>query len=979
MKTNRLAEQLLGSTILTCAAVAFAAPAFAQETESDDEIVVAGSRIQREDLEAVSPVTTVSSEQLLLTNTVNTEQFLNTLPQVIPSFDATSNNPGTGTATVDLRGLGTNRTLVLVNGQRFVSEDVNSRVDLNNIPAALVERIEVVTGGASAIYGSDAVSGVVNFVLKDDFEGVQLDISNETSLEEWDGDIFNASITMGGNFDNGRGNAVVFASYTNRQAVFQGDRDFSEFSVFDLGAGADEFGIGGSSTVPGTRFRGRNTNNFGLSAAQVNALDPACATNACLGFFVNDAGDVRGLRFGGGAADPATDLYNFAPVNYLQLPQERYNITALGSYDINENMEAYFRGVYSNNVVDSQLAPTPGGFTVAVNNDNPFIPADLLALFLGDANSNGFVDPNTPNSGPGFTTFRFNKRFEEVGPRNSLRDSSAFQIVAGVRGDFGNSWNYDLFYNFSRASVSTIQSGNVSIAAIREAILTTDGVTCSSGNANCAPLDIFNGPGSVSAEAAAFISRTGAQINNTEQNQIVGTLGGDFTWFKSPWATAVPAVVGGFEYRSNEAEAIPDSVLGPDVLGFNQSLPVGGSLDVYEIFGEAKIPLIQDQPFIHDLTLDGAYRRSSYSLDAVGDVNTYAYGISWAPVEQFRLRGQIQRAVRAPNVGELFSAFTNGFPGASDPCSGGTFGSFSAATDVSTCILTGVPSALVGTAFQSNGQIEVLGGGNPNLEAEVADTITYGFVWEPSFLNGFDAQLDYYKIEVEGAIGTVGLQRVLDGCHVESNQTFCNLLRQTDGTFARNPATGEIASPFLPALGNVNLANLEVEGIDLIANWRFAADAIGLPASLGSFTAQYYGTYTLANDFQEDPTAAVLECAGFYGANCGEPTPEYKHNAQFTLDSGKLTNSLRWRYIGGTDSDTAGLSDLSDDIEGFNYFDYTAQLEVSENLDVTLGIQNLFDEEPPILGSTVNEQANTFPATYETLGRQLFLGASLRF
>lgn len=965
MRKSTLARSLMRSTVLTGAAAAFAVPAFAQDT--DDEIVVTGSRIAREDLAAPSPVATIDAQQLTLTNTVNSEEFLDALPQVIPSFDSTSNNPGTGTATVSLRGLGTNRTLVLVDGLRFVGSGAGAPVDLNNIPASLVDRIDVVTGGASAVYGSDAIAGVVNFILKDDFEGIQLDVSDRLSAAGWDANIFNAALTVGGNFADGRGNAVISMSYTNREALFQGDRDFSEFTFFDPGAGSTSVGFipGGSSSVPGTRIRGRTSSNFGLSGAGLTGPYPECIGNTCSGFFFPDgSGNLQGLRFGN-----PNDLYNYAPTNYLQLPQERYSLFGTATYEISDSIEVYARGLYATNVVDQQLAPTPYGFTIAINNSNPFIPAELLGLFLGDPNSNGVVDPTTPNSGPGFTTFRFNRRGVELGTRNSLRDTNTFQFAGGVKVDVGDDWVWDTSAQFGRSSISSIQSGNVSIAAVREAVLTTDGVTCSSGNPNCAPLNLFGGPNGVSAAAAAFITRTGAIIEEVEQTQIVSVLSGEMKQIKSPWAESGISLALGVEYREERARSIPDSVLGPDVLGFNQAPPAGGSFDVYEAFMETDIPVFQDTG-IGDFSINGAYRYSDYSTANVGGTHSYAVGGDWAPVEDLRLRAQFQHAVRAPNIGELFTAVSNGFPGAADPCSGGAFGSFSTPNPLgpviaSTCTATGVP--VVGAAFQSNGQIEALFGGNPNLFEESADTLTIGAIFQPSMIEGLTVQVDWYNIEVDDAIAVVSLQTILDSCHRLGVASAC-------GVIVRNPATGEIASPFLPNLGVTNIASLQEKGIDIKADYDIDL------GSIGTLSTVYYGNYRLKSNSVPDPITGLIECEGLYGPPCGEPTPTYKHTMQTSLVHGPWTASVRWRLIGGTDAvPGSGVSDLSDDIGTFNYLDVTTQFAVNENLDLTVGVTNITGKNPPLLGSTVSEQANTYPATYDTLGRQLFFGASLKF
>jgi outer membrane receptor protein involved in Fe transport len=969
MRKSTLAAQLMRTTVLTGAAVAIAMPAFAQD-EAEDEVVVTGSRISRDNFEAPSPVASVQAEQLVLTNTVNSEEFLDALPQVIPSFDSTSNNPGTGTATVSLRGLGTGRTLVLVDGLRFVGSGAGGPVDINNIPASLVDRVDLVTGGASAVYGSDAVAGVVNFVLKNDFEGIELNATNRLSAAGWDANTFQASITAGGNFADGRGNAVVALSYTNREALFQGDRDFSEFTFFDPGAGNTATGFipGGSSSVPGTRIRGRTTNHFGLAGAGLTGPYPECAGNTCLGFFFPDgSGNLQGLRFGN-----PNDLYNYAPLNYLQLPQERYSLFGRATYEINDSIEVYARGLYATNVVDQQLAPTPyptpAQPTIAINNNNPFIPAELLALFLGDPASNGVVVPGVPNSGPGFTTFRYNRRGVELGNRNSLRDSTTFQFAGGVTVDVGNDWVWETEAQFGRSAISTIQSGNVSISAVREAILTTDGVTCLSGNPNCFPINLFGGPDGVDPRAAAFISRTGAIIEEVEQTQIISTLGGEIGALKSPWSESGVALVLGVEYREESARSIPDSVLGPDVAGFNQAPPAAGSFDVYEAFMETQIPILEDTG-IGDFGINGAFRYSDYSTANVGGIVSYAVGGDWAPTEDIRFRANYQRAVRAPNIGELFTAVSNGFPGAQDPCSDGPFGSFNVMNPLgpviaATCTATGAPPAAVGTSFQSNGQIEALFGGNPNLSEETATTLTFGAVLQPSFIEGLTVQIDWYNIEIEDAIASVGLQTILDSCHRLNSAQACSLL-------SRDPATGEL---FATNLGAQNIASLQEKGIDFQLNYNFD---IG---SLGSINTVYYGNYRLKSNAVPDPITGLVECSGLFAGRCGEPTQNYKHTMQTSWLYGPLTTSVRWRLIGGVDAEPGtGVSDLSDDIELFNYVDVTMKYAVNENLDLTVGVQNILSKDPPILGSTNAEQANTYPATYDTLGRQLFFGATLKF
>jgi iron complex outermembrane receptor protein len=938
--------------------LAVAAPAMAQE---QDVVTVTGSRIQRTDTIAPSPVTNVSAAQLAVVNTVNTEDFINTLPQVVPAFDATSNNPGDGTATVSLRGLGATRTLVLVDGQRFVGSGVSQVVDLNNIPAAMVASIDIVTGGASAVYGSDAVAGVVNFIMKDDFEGVEVNVSQETSLGDLDGDITNVAITMGGNFDNGRGNAVLSMGYTNRQSVLQGDRAFSSATNWDPGPGneADGFIAGGSSNIPGTRIRGGGSTNFGLTTAEVETFDPRCVGNSCSGFFV-EGGQVLGMRFGN-----PNDTYNYAPSNYLQLPQERYNISAFATYEVNEHLEFYGRGIFANNVVDSQLAPTPAGVTLTVNLDNPALPADLVTLMTNDPSS---------NNGDGTATVRTSRRYEEIGNRNSLRDTNSFQVVFGARGDLNDNWSYDAFANYSRSAVSQIQSGNLSVSALEQGVLCDAGPTAQA-LASCAGVpyvNVFGGGGGISAAGAEFISRTGAQIDTVEMFQTQATVNGTLPFLQSPAANEPLALVLGVEYREASSDSRPDSVLGPDVAGFNSSLPVGGTVDVYEFFTEVELPLIEDKPMIQSLALNAAFRSSEYNT--VGQTETFAVGLGWELNDQIRARGNFNRAVRAPNVGDLFQPLVNGFPGAADPCSGGANGGFSGATIIQTCVDAGVPLANVGTAFQGNAQMEALFGGNPNLEAETADTYTVGVVLTPNAIEGLTVTLDYYNISIENAISTVPLQTLLNECHLSGIAASCAALAG-----GRGPSGEMGASGFTPSLVSINVASLESEGVDLRVDYGFDAGIVGLP---GDFAITYYGGYTMAADYTPSAASPVIECAGLYGLDCGEPTPEYKHSMQTSWYTGPFTTSLRWRYIGAVEADatTAGyVSTLSDHIDATSYFDVTFQYDINEIFSLTTGITNISDTDVPALGSTATEQANTWPATYDTLGRRLFVGGTMRF
>ncbi|MGJ8562092.1 MAG: TonB-dependent receptor domain-containing protein [Alphaproteobacteria bacterium] len=982
-------KQLLLTTLLSGATFgAAAAPSFAQQ---DDQIVVTGTRVERKNLEAPSPVTAIDAQELTLTNTINTEQFINSLPQLVPAFDGTSNNPGTGTASANLRGLGSNRTLVLVDGNRYVSAFGDGVVDLNSIPSSLVKRVDIVTGGASAVYGSDAMAGVVNFVLDDEFEGVEVEASYQSS-EKGDAGIKTLAATMGGNFDNGRGNATVYLGYTQRDAVFAAARDFASVTNVDTGTG---FAPGGSSGVPGSRVFDSNFNytDLGFSGA-ANAMSTGAGatfatTNSCSGgsslrdpdgsaTYIAAAGATQNLNpslngdefCGGnvtfdssGAIIPWVDSgadttrYNYAPVNYLQLPQERYTMAAFAKYDITDTVTAKIRGIFTSNNVPVELAPTPTFTSVTIDvATNPYLSAAQRAAFTDAAIAGG----QSPNA----YAIYIGRRMTEIGPRNSNQELDSYQLSGDLSGQWSEEWDWDLHAHINRVNGVQIQTGNVSISAFQTVV----------GDGTC---NIF-GQGNFTDACVTAVARTGIIQNTSEQRNMVFTTDGPVNALQSPMAENPLQLVLGAEYREERFDLRPDSVLGPDVSGFNQSLPISGRFDSYEVFGEVYMPIVEGASFAEELSVNGAFRYADYST--VGGISSYAIGAEWAPVSDIRFRGQIQRAVRAPNVVELFSPLTNGFPGAQDPCAQqGTAAAPIAATgQMSLCTAGGVPAGVYNTAFQANAQVQGLFGGNTNLSEETSDTFTVGFVTTPSAIPGLTITADYYDIEVQDAIGTVSAQETLDDCYVTGAiPAYCGLIVRS--------AAGTISSI---TLTNQNLATLTAKGIDAEVSYNFDAEDVGLSMLGGEFAFNIIGGYRLESGGQATATSTFYDCAGYFGAtgsaSCGEPNPEWKHAATLRHSKGALLNSLRWRYIGGTTEDDqvdggASSGRFVTDISSKNYFDWTTQWDISDHFQLSGGVINIFDTSPPILGDCCSEQSNTFPASYNPFGRQFFVSGKMRF
>lgn len=962
-------KQLLLTTLLSAVTIAsFSAPAAAQDNEDGDEIIVTGSRIKQQDFQSNSPVATVNAEQFEKTFSINTENLLNALPQTVAGLDRTSNNPGNGSATVDLRGLGSNRTLVLVNGTRQVPFGQNGVVDLNTIPVSLIDNVEVLTGGASSIYGADAVAGVVNFILDDDFEGFESNIGYSIT-DRGDAGLFNLSGTLGANFDDGRGNVVLDVSYANRDQLFQGDREFSEVALFNNG---DNTGLepGGSSGTPGTTL-------FGFSAP--NGIFDTVPGNSNGNALFTSNGDINPFI----ASGDVNDFYNYAPVNFLQLPQERFTITSLGAYEINEHIEVYARASFSQNRVDSQLAPTPIFQTSEISLDgNPFLTADTQAL-LSNAIGNG-VDTDGDGIDDTATGF-FGRRLEEVGPRVTNDINDAFQITLGARGDITDTWSYDVYFQEGRTTRALTQLGNVNRDRFDQGLLLADAdgdgnvdidangnPTCADTGANggvigCTPLNIF-GAGNISQDSADFINTAVASTSEFQQTIIQGNVSGDlgeFSLTDSPIGAAF-----GAEYIETEADFRPSQDLAAGTIaGFNGAPPSGGTIDVYSLYGELKIPLIEDLPFAQNITLDLAGRYSDYST--TGENYTYKIGGSWAVNDDLRFRGNYNRAVRAPNIGELFAPIAENFPGAQDPCSaaGAPAGGVSAAV-AAVCLATGVSAANIGSNSINtiSGQVQSLAGGNVNLDVEEADTFTVGVVVEPQIIPGLSFSVDYYDITINDAIAAFGggAQNVLNICLTDpvlggAGSQFCNVINREPG--------GLIDFISLQAQ---NVAQTSVAGLDILARYNFEL------ADYGNFNVTYNSTVNFENDFEAFEGADVITCDGEFGTLCGEPDPSYRHRVTGGWDKGPFSTQVVWRLVGGVDDDAPAGTNFVEEIDTFNYFDASASWSLTDNFDVTVGINNVFDKNPPVIGDN-DEQANTFPATYDVFGRTLFASLKSKF
>ncbi|MGQ7828434.1 TonB-dependent receptor domain-containing protein [Altererythrobacter sp. Z27] len=967
---------LLAGTVM--ASVMAATPVYAQDVSGADEeaapsqaIVVTGSRIQRVDLTSTSPVAVIAAEEFELTGAVNVEQVVNTLPQVLPGVTSFSNNPGNGAVTLNLRNLGSTRTLVLVNGRRWMFYDTNQVVDLNTIPQFLLAGVDVVTGGASAVYGSDAVSGVVNFRLKD-VEGIEAGGSYSLT-GKGDGSRYAANLAIGSAFDDGRGAVTMFMNYTRRKPIFQGARAFSRNAAAD---GCIVPGSTDSATGIGTPFpTGTTVSTCDSRGGELGFVAGGSPTGPVASIIVG--GSTYKFEDTGGAVRPFQDpgdLYNFAPANYLQLPQERYLTGAYGHYEISDGVEVYSELSYVNNRVAQELAATPTGVSAPLLIASPFFNAATQTLLqANDADGDGYAQ----------TTVQY--RFLSAGARNSEQNRDAFRVLGGVRGSITDTIDFDAFYSYSKTSNRQLQRGNISRSRYIQALTwelnggTLQCADASARSAGCVPINVF-GDGLADQAAVNFVSVDSTNLQTSSLQNAVASISG--TLFNLGLGAEDVGFAFGAEYRKMASEYIPDEFLASgDVLGFNAGQPTSGSYDVKEVFAELRVPIIEDG-IVHRLDINGAARYSDYSLDAVGGSWTYTGGIDFAPIPDIRFRAQYARAVRAPNVEDLFGGQSTGFPNSVDPCSdrGSVASRTTALRDF--CIAMGVPAANVFTRqVQPATQIQGSFGGNPDVQEETSDTYTAGVVLQPSFVPRLNVTIDYFNIKVEDTIGVLagGMNSALGLCFntiQDASNPICAVFAGKRGSTG---ALGQTAGGENPQFLSDNVGILKTSGIDIQAD--YSVDLFN--GKLGFF---YLGTWL--DKFRSIPIQSIPERENILEGVHG--LPKYRHNVRVTYTEGPALASVRWRYEDGTQSGRinnvfSGTDRVGTDpaliskpyVGSINYIDLAFGYDIDERLSINVGVNNLFDKKPPIIGSDA-EQANTLPSFYDVLGRDFFVSARLK-
>ena len=941
--------------------VAFSA-AHAQDTApatgEPQRVEVTGSRIATANLESISPVTVVNAKDIKLEGVRSVESLLNNLPQVFADQGGSVSNGSTGTATVNLRNFGADRTLVLVNGRRLpAGSPRNTAADLNQIPVGLVKRVEVLTGGAGAIYGSDAVAGVVNFIMDDNFQGVQIDSNYQFYNHQQNGGpaadaatrrnfqlpgdksadakVKDISLTMGGNFADGRGNAVVFLGYKKEDPLLQSERDFTACSLGGSTTG-DTFNCGGS----GTSFPGR----FLVGTRSFTVADANGGVRPYIG---------------------ANDAYNFGPLNYFRRPSERYTFSSFTHYDINDKARVYAEASFHDDSTVAQIAPS-----------------GLFGLDASGANAITFENPLLSNAwrqtlglnAPGDTAdlVIFRRNVEGGGRRDDLNHTS-YRGVVGVKGDVGN-WKYDVFAQVGKVRYAETYFNDFSVARSARALDVVPGAngapvcrsTLNGIDPNCVPYNIWS-LGGVTKEALTYLQTPGFQRGNTSQTVQGVNLSTDLGEYglKLPTSTEGIGLALGWEHRTEKLSLDNDAAFeSGDLAG--QGGPtknVSGQFSVRDYYAETRIPILQKQPFADQLNVTASYRKSDYSTGQ--KTSSYGAGIEWAPIKEAKFRFSYQRAARAANVVELYTPAGLGLYGmSSDPCAGTT-----PTATLAQCARTGVTAAQYGNIVDSPAQqYNQISGGNANLAPEKSDSYTLGLVLTPT--RNTSVTIDAFDMKVKGIIGGLPATTSLDSCLATGDATYCSLItRDRLGTLWALETAQIVAT-------NQNLGMASTKGVDLGANWNTKL------GEWGSLNLSLMGTYLKEFKQQDLPGGDTRDCAGLHGPTCGVPLPKWRHKLRAVWGTpwNGVELGATWRYVRAVNLDTE--SEPADARLGArSYLDLVASWQISPIFTLRAGVNNSLDKDPPLSGvvAAVYGNGNTYPQVYDAMGRHIFLNLTAKF
>jgi outer membrane receptor protein involved in Fe transport len=982
------------------------------QTESPpiQEIIVTGSRIAAPNEVSTSPIQVVTAKDIQVYGKTDVSDIINLLPQNFTNDLGQDLGNGTsglttagGVATADLRGLGPGRTLVLIDGRRLGVGSPNTAIsqpapDLDQIPAGLVDRVEVVTGGASAAYGSDAIAGVVNFIMKRNFQGFQVDgqygenlhDNHDTYMQDLvqqfgvtpptgmtqDGKNKSFNILMGTNFADGAGNITAYLSYRHADPVASSQRDYGACTVFPT------FAANGS--VNGLTCGGSSNSNW---------FNPATGPNAGTVYSVYGKSFVP---WGSVATTPPAE-FNSQPDIYLTREDDRYNAAFLAHNDISDYFKPYAEFFFMDDRTHQQVAPAAlfkdanpldptGAGDYYINCSNPLLSAQEQSILCTPAQ----IAADTARPGSASAQVEIGRRNVEGGPRETEFEHTNYRAVFGSKGDFADAWNYDAYGQYFYTSFYDANEKYLNFQTITNALQVTGTAAhpvCISGAIGCVPYNIFS-DGAVTQQQLAYLYELGTANGTSTETTLHADVTGRLAQYglTSPLATEGLGVNVGFEHRNDHVSLLPDAAEESGLLsGFGSAVaPIDNSISVAEEFVELRAPLMQDQPGAKELLFDTGYRRSDYST--VGEQNTYKFEVQFAPIADYRLRASYDKAIRAPSIAEAFTPPIVGVTSAPpDPCAG----PLPIAPTLIQCEHTGVTPAQYysGSIPQGvAGQLSEQTSGNAALKPEQGTTYTLGLNFSPSQIPHLTGSVDYYHIQIKDEIGVYPLNVILSDCLATGNPIYCSQI-------VRQPFTGSLTGNSDAGGGyliqkNYNLGTAINSGIDVQLDYR-----LGLPPGFGGLSFDLSGVYLLHNISEPYPGAPSYDCVGLFGGTCQTVNPRWHHLFRTTWDTAwNVSTSLTWRFIGPTTEDnntsqpllanaTYGAFDYATGrIPGFNYLDLEVTWNVNKVLQFRAGANNILDKDPPLVNvyATAGGSTSTY-SVYDLFGRQIFAAFTAKF
>ncbi len=943
--------------VTVAAPAAFAADATTDATNQNNtaqlgKIEVTGTRIKRTDVETAQPVNVITSAQLKATGLTSIGDILQTVTQAGSALNTTFNNGGNGSTNIDLRNLGANRVLVLVDGRRWIP-NLNGPVDLNEIPVSIIDHVEILQDGASAIYGSDAIAGVVNIITIKNYNGAEANAYTSIYAGEGhhDGKVQAYDFTLGNSSDKGA--VVMNVAYVNQHEIWAGNRSISREPVRDGGSAS------GSASIPNGQFliAGPTFAGTSIGAGTCGPFDPATHHYGTCDLTLNKpvAGKPGVSDFRNFA--PA-DAYNFAPLNYFITPNERTSFYTQGHYDLADNLTFFASTLFNQRGSQQALAPSPitlglgrsttNGQFIGIGKSNPFNPFNIDLV--------GNLSQYCPTVGPGCADPNellafLGRRPLEGGLRLFNQNVETMQFTGGFKGYFnlgGNEWDWDVGYTYADDNQNNVTTGLFNTQRLAQALDSPGFAPCAQ-TAGCVPFNIFGGEGSITPQMLQYTQFEEHDSSDVRMRDYTANINGSIADLPAgPLGAAA-----GLEYLEFNGFFHPDATVSSGNTTGNVIQPTDGRTKTNAEYVEFDFPLVADAPGFKMLDLDIANRWSQFkwfggtpgsaisSVQHGANASTARAALKWQPSDTLLIRAAWSQGFRTPSISELFLGNSDSFPSASDPCAH----------------VTPLPAGCHGVQHSQTGaQVKATVGGNSALQPERALSRSVGFVYNPDWLAGFDFSMDFYKIEVDQDITAVPVQVILNACYLQQNPTYCNLVTLTGKTITNVVDL------------NTNIGGVRTEGIDIAAHYKFPSTSVG-DFKLGT-------DWTFMRDFVRtlptggSPAFSNTELAGTT-TNFGGFLKQ-RANVSLAWNYGDWLASWNVQYIGAlteSNNNHLGKTVYHDAQVGYHVDDW--------NTDFTFGIRNFFNKQPP---TALTAAANSFlPTFYRVPGREFYGRISVKF